>query len=113
MSLQWTALVNEGRRVLLDPILRARYLATGKAQPKERGMTVAQEFLERIFELQMQAMNDPKSAQLQAKELQEENTERMQEIFRAWESGQGTLQEIEEHLGRWKYLTNILERGEG
>ena len=112
MSLQWTALVNEARRVLIDPILRARYLATGKAQADEQGGSVEQSFLETIFELQMQMMSDPESGINTAIEMQNENLHTMHQEFKNWEEGSGTLVNIEEHLGRWKYLNNIIARGE-
>ena len=104
-------MVNEARRVLLDSILRARYLAIGQPQPKEQGSSVEQSFLELIFELQMQGMSDPQQAHQTAVRLQEENTEQLLDIFRLWEAGNGTLDRVEEHLGRWKYLHNIIERG--
>ena len=37
MSLQWTATVNEAKRVLSDDLLRAGYIATGRTQPREEG----------------------------------------------------------------------------
>jgi molecular chaperone HscB len=111
MSLQWTALVNEARRVLIDPILRARYLATGKAQADETGSSVEQSFLETIFELQMQMMTDPSSGIKTAITMQEGNIQSMHEVFMNWEEGNGVLDSVEEYLGRWKYLNNIIERG--
>ena len=35
MSLQWTASINEARRVVRDPRSRAHFLATGRAEPAE------------------------------------------------------------------------------
>ena len=112
MSLQWTALVNEARRVLLDPILRARYLATGQAKAKERGASISQAFLEEIFELQMMMMSDKKRALQQVQQMYDENDLSLEKTFRAWEDGEGDLDNIEEFLGRWKYLSNILAKGE-
>lgn len=112
MSLQWTALVNEARRVLIDPILRARYLATGKAQVDEQSSSVEQNFLETIFELQMQMMSDLETGINTAIEMQKENLRAMHEEFKNWEEGSGALVNIEEYLGRWKYLNNIIARGE-
>ena len=112
MSLQWTALVNEARRVLLDPILRARYLATGQAAPNERSGTSDPAFLEKIFELQMSMMESPEQSIEQAKSLAAQNDSQLISIFQAWEAGQGDLDGIEELLGRWKYLNNILSKEE-
>ena len=112
MSLQWTALVNEARRVLLDPILRARYLATGKTEPNERAGTGDPSFLEAIFELQMSMMEAPEKSIEQAKAMAAENDSQIISIFEAWEAGQGDLDGIEELLGRWKYLHNILSKEE-
>ena len=50
-SLQWTALLNEAKRVLSNANIRARYLATGKVKPKEvGGPRLSGEFLEYIFD---------------------------------------------------------------
>jgi len=60
MSLQWTAAVNEARRILLSPLRRAHYLITGSPEPAEEGgVTLPQEFLEWIFELQMERIEAP------------------------------------------------------
>ena len=60
MSLQWTASVNEARRVLMDPLRRAHFLATGRSEPAETGGPVMDpEFLEEVFELQMSLEDDP------------------------------------------------------
>ena len=109
-SLQWTALLNEARKALLDPITRARYLATGDVKPSEQSKTISQEFLQTIFNLQMDAMEKPNEVKIQAEEKQRENNEKIEQIFQKWEEGTGGLEEIEERLGRWKYLSNLLEK---
>ncbi len=54
LALQWTAHLNEARRVLRDPVARAWYLSTGEPRPPSKGApTVDQGFLEEVFELQM------------------------------------------------------------
>ena len=110
MSKQWMALVNEGERVLNDPISRARYLATGSANVSETGGTVDSTFLNTIFELQMRAMEDDESVQGEAETLMSLCEQRLHEIFEGWENGSGDLSEVEECLGRMKYLNNLIHR---
>lgn len=109
-SLQWTAFLNEARKALLDPITRARYLATGNVKPSEQATKISQEFLQTIFNLQMDAMEKPQEVRLEAQEKQRENDEKIEKVFQNWESGAGDLKEVEELLGRWKYLSNLLEK---
>ena len=104
------ALVNEGERVLNDPISRARYLATGSANVSETGGTVDSTFLNTIFELQMRAMEDDESVQDEAETLMSLCEQRLQEIFEGWENGSEDLSEVEECLGRMKYLNNLIHR---
>ena len=50
MSLQWTAFLNEAKRVLSNSNIRARYIATGEVKPKEvGGPRLSGEFLEYIL----------------------------------------------------------------
>lgn len=110
MSLQWSAAVNEAKRVLVDPLLRARYLATGSATVSETETTNDQQFLEHIFELQMQAMSEPENAKERAQaELQRLCTS-LELDFRAWEAQQGTLEHISQELIKWSYLTKLIDR---
>ena len=109
-SLQWTALLNEGRKALLDPITRARYLATGTTKPAEQNKSISKEFLQTIFNLQMDALERPQAVKKEAEEQQIENNRKIERIFQEWEAGKGDLEEIEELLGRWKYLSNLLAK---
>ena len=110
MSLQWSAAVNEAKRVLLDPLLRARYLATGSAAIAETETTNDQQFLEHIFELQMQAMAEPKRAKELAEAQLQRLRERLEVDFRAWEEQRGTLEHISQELIKWSYLTKLIDR---
>jgi molecular chaperone HscB len=109
MSLQWTATLNEARRVLRDPIRRARYLATGRADALEEGGPVMDpDFLERIFELQMEAASDPASVASEAESLRAAEWSGIESMLRAWESSGASLDGIEAGLARLKYLDNIV-----
>ena len=109
MSLQWTALLNEARRVLRDPVSRARYLATGRVRPaEERGPALDPDFLEQMFELRMQADLDPESVLEQAVAVQTALRADLDDIFSRWEQGMGGLDTVEERLARLKYIDNLL-----
>ena len=110
MSKQWMALVNEGERVLKDPIARARYLATGSATVSETGGTVDSTFLETIFALQMRAMEEPDAVKQDAQALLSECQAQLDAIFQAWEAETGTLDDVESCLGKIKYLNNLVNR---
>ena len=110
MSLLWTASVNEAKRCLEDPILRARYLATGSSRVQEdRRLTLSPEFLEHIFDLQMAAMESPEIVQQQAQQEYEQEFAKLEAIFRSWEKDQDALhlQKVEIVLARLKYLNNL------
>ena len=87
MSKQWMALVNEGLRVLENDILRVRYLATGSATVSETGGKMDTAFLETIFELQMRAMEDRSSVQIEAQQMLTECKAELDGQFTAWEQG--------------------------
>jgi molecular chaperone HscB len=109
MSLQWTALVNEARRILLDPISRARYLATGDtAPPEEGGPVLDPEFLEDIFDMQMAAAADPDGVRARAGQLRDALLAELDDTFARWEADDGDLLAVPERLARLKYLNNIL-----
>jgi molecular chaperone HscB len=108
MSKQWMALVNEGLRVLEDDVMRARYLATGTASVSETGGKVDSAFLETIFELQMRAMEDRLAVQAEASELLLACKADLEAQFTAWEENEGDLSEVENTLGKMKYLQNLV-----
>ena len=105
MSLQWTAAVNESRRVLSDPLSRAWYLATGEPSPPERGGPQPDgDFLETIFDLQMMTAADPDGARETVRQLWDTHRNQLDDAFRAWESGDGTLDGVEMILAKLQYL---------
>jgi molecular chaperone HscB len=109
MSLQWTVTVNEARRVLADPVLRARYLATGSAAPRDDGgPALDPEFLEEVFDLQMAAAADPDGTRAAATSRRDALQTELDALFTAWEAGDGDLSGVEERLVRLKYLTNAI-----
>ena len=110
MSLLWMAALNEAKRCLEDPILRARYIATGSAQIKEDNKIVLDpEFLERIFSLQMEAMSDPQGVRQRAKKEYDDLFVELESLFRAWEreKDDALLLSVEPLLARLKYINNL------
>ncbi len=109
LALQWTATLNEARRVLRDRISRAWYLSTGESRPPEKGGPVLdQDFLEAIFELQMEGqMGEDISPR--AREMLETIDAELDEGLVAWERDGGSLESIPEVLARRKYIHNIVE----
>ena len=108
MALQWTATLNEARRVLRDRVLRAWYLSTGASRPPEKGGPVSdQDFLEQVFELQMEAqMGEDISTQAQA--LLQTVDDELDGLFVAWETRSAPLDAVPDVLARRKYIHNIL-----
>ncbi len=110
MSLQWTALVNDARRVLRDPVRRAWYLATGKARPPERGGAPTDpDFLEEVFEWRMALAGGDTDVLDQVRGAQEALSAEIGRVFAAWEAGEGALDGVEPRLVRLKYLDNLLQ----
>ena len=111
MSLQWTAVINEARRVLRDPVSRARYLATGLSRaPETGGPQLDPVFLEEMFELRMEADEDPAGVLPGATARRAALWTEIEAIFRRHEAGDGDLSAIEVRLARLKYLDNLVER---
>ena len=108
MSLQWTALINEGRRVLRDRVSRARYLASGCTRPPEEGGPVLDpDFLEEMFDLRMAADEDV-AAVARAEVWRQEMLADLDLVFVRWEAGAGDLSSVEDRLARLKYLDNLV-----
>lgn len=107
MSLQWTAAINSARRALRDPVKRGWYLATGQARPREEGLHLDPEFLEEVFELQLEAQADPAGVAEQARDRKDSVMAELDRRFQAWERGAGGLEGVEELLARTKYLDNL------
>jgi hypothetical protein len=113
MSLQWTALVNEARRILKDPLSRARYLATGNPKPQERGgIQPDGDFLEQIFDLQMMRQSDPEGTRTTILTMWDTHRALLDETFRTWESDQGSLDGVEMILAKLQYLNTARKQNE-
>lgn len=111
MSLQWTATVNEAKRVLTDPLLRAGYLATGRTQPREEGgPALDPDFLEEVFELQMEAQADPEGVRARAAALGDRLRGELVDVFLAWEAGEGGLEAVETLLAQLRYVDKAAHR---
>lgn len=109
LALQWTATLNEARLALRNPVSRAWYLATGSARPPERGgPALSPDFLEEIFDLRMQAADEPEVVRTRVEALKVELDGELDGIFSAWEAGLGALAEVPERLSRLKYVDNLL-----
>lgn len=110
MSLQWTAALNEARRVLKDPIQRARYLATGHAEaPEEGGPQLEPDFLEQVFELQMEASSDPAGVLAEATALRAAAWSEVEALLRAWQDDDAaSLEGVAPRLARLTYIDNII-----
>ena len=105
MSLQWTASVNEAKRILIDPLSRAWYLATGTPRPPEvGGVQPDADFLEDIFELQMLGAENPEAAKKTVLEMWDTHRNQLDTAFEQWETGEGSLDGVEMLLAKLQYL---------
>lgn len=105
MSLQWTAAINEARRILKDPLSRARYLATGNPKPLERGGPQPDgDFLETIFDLQMMTEADPNGARKTVQTMWDTHHGQLEQTFSSWEAGEASLDGVEMILAKLQYL---------
>ena len=109
MSLQWTASINDARKVLRDPRSRAHYLATGQAVPAEdRKIQLDPDFLEEMFDLQMEAKMDPVATRPRVEALSEALWSDLENRFARWEAGESNLDGVEEQLAKLRYVDNAL-----
>lgn len=104
-ALQWTAAVNEARRILRDDVRRAWLLATGVAQPRERGITLDPAFLAEMFEWREDDESAPGTFAARAAERAVAIRAEIDARFTAWESGQASLDGMEDALSRLKYVS--------
>ena len=109
MSLQWTANINEARRILREPRTRAHFLATGLATPAEdRKLQLSPEFLEEMFELQMEVKMDPSGTRPEVEARSEKLWMEIRSLFAQWESEGGALDGVEQLLAQLRYVDNAL-----
>lgn len=104
-ALQWTAGVNEARRLLKDDVKRAWYLATGSPVPKEKGVTLSPEFLAEMFEWREEEEECPGSRAERSAVRATEIRAELDAMFSAWEAGSGDLSRVEEALSRLRYVS--------
>ncbi|MEC8276139.1 MAG: hypothetical protein VXZ96_14445 [Myxococcota bacterium] len=104
MVLQWMAAVNTSRKVLLNDSQRARWMATGQAEPAEEKMSHDSEFLEMVFELQSQSMDEPEASKAGAQQLMSALKQQIETCFRDYEAGIGHLNAVPELLDQMQYL---------
>ena len=110
MALQWTATINDARRVLRDPVSRAWYLATGADRPPEKGgPTPDPDFLEEMFDLRMAASDgeDPEVL-ARAQAMRADLLAELDTLFDTWEAGEGDLAPAADRLARLKYVDSLL-----
>jgi len=105
LALQWSAALNEARRVLKAPRTRALYLATGRSELLERGGPPPDpDFLDAVFELQAQARAEPAAAAVEVARRTAEVEAELADVLRAWEAGAGPLDRVELLLSHLKFL---------
>lgn len=110
MALQWTAALNEARRVLKDPLVRARYLATGEVKPGEKGPALDPEFMQEMFAWREADEDAPGSLVEHARAREAELRAELDAIFTAWEEGRGDLHAVDDRLARIKYVAGLLPK---
>ena len=103
-ALQWTAHLNESRRILRDPHRRARMLATGHPEPRDPGPRLPQAFLEEILEWRELDEERPGAARAMAQARALEIQAELDATLDAWEEGRGSLAPVEEQLARLRYV---------
>ncbi len=109
MALLWIAASNEARRVLSDDRLRARYLATGQAAPRERGgPTLDPAFLAEIFDWRERDEEEPGVITHLAAAARAALIADIDDTFTRWEAGEGSLEVVDDRLSRLKYLDGLL-----
>lgn len=108
LSLQWTAMLNDARRVLKDPDRRAWWLATGSPTPRETGgPRLDPVFLEEIFEWKERELEEPGFVRAQAQAREADLRAELEQIFRRWEAGEGDLSQVEDRLSRLTYIVGL------
>jgi curved DNA-binding protein CbpA len=105
MAQQWTARAMDARAVLRDPIRRALYLATGSGDlPEQGGPHVGDDFLERMFELQMAARMGEDGVLEQVDTIENQLRARLNEVLAHFDvTGEG-LNGIPALIARLRYL---------
>jgi molecular chaperone HscB len=125
-SLDATAVLNDGFRVLRDPVRRAEYVlaAAGLDISEQRGKNVPPELLEEVFELNMaleelregdQAARPQLEGALQHfQDLQSGIDSQLEALFAQYDEKQdrSVLEEIRGVLNRRRYIRNLIKEVE-
>jgi molecular chaperone HscB len=116
-ALDATAILNDGYRVLRDPIKRAEYLLAqeGFDIGEQRSKDVPAELLEEVFELNMLLEETPDHGDLeQAREkfqgMERDADTELKSLFGKYDSSgdRGVLQTIRGVLNRRRYIQNLV-----
>ena len=93
-----------------NDILRARYLATGSATISETGGKMDTAFLETIFELQMRAMEDRSSVQIEAQQMLTQCKKNWTDCLRLGNKRREICLSVENTLGKNEVFTEFGKR---
>jgi molecular chaperone HscB len=116
-ALDKTALLNDGYRVLRDPMQRAEYMLSleGFDIGEQRSKDVPPELLEEVFELNMLLEETPERAELELSRdkfqgMQNETEEELKALFEKYDATEdrGVLQSIRGVLNRRRYIQNLV-----
>ncbi len=116
-ALDATSILNDGYRVLRDPIKRAEYLLAqeGFDIGEQRSKNVPPELLEEVFELNMLLEETPDRSELEQargkfQEMQRNSDAELEDLFRKYDSSgdRGILQAVRGLLNRRRYIQNLL-----
>jgi molecular chaperone HscB len=123
-SLEATALLNDGYRVLRDPVQRALYVLKleGFDVGEQGTKDVPPELLEEVFELNMaieelkdgdeSARPQLEAARARFEGMKAELDGELEAKYKGWDAGhdRGVLGEIRQMLNRRKYITNLIQQ---
>ena len=107
MALQWTARVNEARRVLREPLERAFYLVFGRLWQEEVPAPEDPAFIEQVFNWRMGAERDDTDTAAQVEAVRASLLARLDGVFQDWESGTGDLEPARDVLSRLRFVENV------
>jgi molecular chaperone HscB len=112
-----TALLNDGYRVLRDPIQRAEYLLSqeGFDIGEQRSKDVPPELLEEVFELNMLLEQTPDRSELEEARskfegMMSEAMQEVNELFHKYDAAQdrSVLESLRGVLNRRRYIQNLM-----
>lgn len=107
LALQWTARVNEARRVLKDPRARARYLVFGRADAEKVPPPSDPQFLQTVFGWRMGAETGDPAVRDQVEQVRRDLLDGLSRVFEAWERGEGDLEPARDLLSRLRFVENV------